>query len=153
MDSNLTEVELRHMRKTISRLEKNVRFWPWFRWLFLIMAFALLTSTYFSMSRMEDVREVYTSLSDVSLEHGKAISLINKMVEARTELMRTELELSFSVMFSALMAGAILGTAIGQWNRHSRDVAQAAILRFIIEERKGPPNKSLNAETGSAGSG
>lgn len=92
---------------------------------------------------------MYVDLSEESQEHKKAVALLSKMIDVRAELLRLELRLELSVMFSAILGGALLGLGIREWNRGSLDSSQAALLRFLLEESGYPPNKSSNSDAGA----
>ena len=108
---------------------------------------------FYSSVRSEEVWKLYIELSQDSQEHPKAVALLSKMIDARIELLRVEMKLSLSAMFSAFLGGACIGIGIMEWNRGSRDASQAALLRFLLEERGYSPNKSSNTDAGDAGAG
>ena len=153
MHTTLTEKDVIHLKKTIARLEKNIRGWPKVRWFLLLFGLICFALGLYRFLQLEELRSALETVSDGALKNNELAALIENILRPRVELLNAELNLGFSSILYFIVSGMLFGATVAYWNRMSTDLAQVVLLRTLIESPNESPNKSLNTEAGDAGSG
>jgi len=128
---DLTNPELRVLRKALQHGEKNIRFWPKFRWVQLILALMAIAVSALGLWRMETIADV-SSFSALGLEQSKLTELVDDLVERRTDNIRAELRLHIGVVISGSVGLLLLVFTWVSWRGKAQDIALVINLRKLL---------------------
>jgi len=129
----LSETELQVLRKALKHNEKNLQFWPKFRWFQLAVALLLVAASIQGLWRMETLADI-SSLSDLGLEESKLTELVDQLVEVRTDIIRAELRMHIGVVISGGMGLIVLTFTLLSWRGNAREIALSVTLRRILSD-------------------
>jgi hypothetical protein len=124
-----------------------------YRWLFLVVALLFMAGGLYSSSKAEHFKDAFDNLVQESLQEHEEAILIDKVLQVKVDLLRAEFIHSRNSMDFAVGAGLFFAAALFLFARRHRDRSQVLLLRVLLEERGGTPNKSSNSDAGEAGAG
>ena len=131
MNIELTPEEIRLASKYLNRYKKSAKMWIWVRWFVLLVAILMVGVSYSFFRLANAVRDKNTA--GYILKGGNLdMSIVQKYIDTRIELLRLELAFSIKIITPTLLAAALLGIAIGGWKRHEHCKLIAKGLTILL---------------------
>ena len=153
MRSALSQEDQENLNKALRIYEKEARYEPMYRWLFLVVALLLMAGGLYSSSRAEHFSDAFDNSVHESLQEHEEAILIDKILQVKVDLLRAEFIHSRNSLDFAVGAALFFAAALFLFARRHIDRSQVLLLKALLEEQGRTPNKSSNTDAGEAGAG
>jgi hypothetical protein len=129
----LTQSEIKYSEKSIRRLEKDSRQWPWMRWIMLAGSILMIGFGVYEFKKIANLKELISSVFSINPQNFNS-ETTELFVKGQMASFRLELLGFLKILVSEAVGVIWLIYCLVNWNRHLKSAIKAkALSRFISE--------------------